>query len=72
MTSELCPKCAAPRSMSETTSRREEIGPDGETIKIVTTSYHCQTCGTFVRSEDREEKTGPDNEDTPAGQGAVI
>jgi hypothetical protein len=40
--------------MRETVSRRKEATPDGETKEIETRSFHCETCNTFVRSEDTE------------------
>ncbi|HKP86417.1 MAG TPA: hypothetical protein VJZ26_09985 [Blastocatellia bacterium] len=55
MASELCSKCGAPRNVDISTTRREEVGADGEIKKIVTTSYHCEVCGSFVRSKDEEE-----------------
>ena len=57
MSSELCPKCNAPRNMLTTASSREEVDSEGKTKRIVTTSYQCEVCGSFVRSEDREETT---------------
>jgi len=40
--------------MRETVSRRKETTPEGETKEIETRSLHCETCNTFVRSEDAE------------------
>jgi bacterioferritin-associated ferredoxin len=57
MASELCPKCGALRNHAISTSCREEVGADGEIKKIVTTSYHCGACNSFIRSHDQEETT---------------
>ena len=57
MSFEFCPKCNTPRNRLTTASSREEVGPEGKTKKIVTTNYQCEACGSFVRSEDREETT---------------
>jgi hypothetical protein len=57
MASELCPKCGAMRNLAISTSSREEAGADGEIKKIVTTSYHCEACNSFVRSQDQEDTT---------------
>lgn len=32
--------------------KREEKTSDGETRSIVTISYHCEACHTFIRSEE--------------------
>lgn len=46
-----CPKCSAPRAMNVSTSEHEVTGPDEQLIKVVTETYHCATCHSFVRSE---------------------
>ena len=51
---EFCPRCQALRGMTVSTSRREEIDSEGKVKKILTKSYHCETCHSFVRSEDTE------------------
>jgi rubredoxin len=58
MPSELCPKCGAPRNMAASVSGRDEVDSEGKTKRVVTTSYQCEICGSFVRSEDHEETTG--------------
>ena len=51
---ELCPKCQTLRTMTVTISRREEVDSEGNKQEIVTRSFHCETCRSFVRSEDIE------------------
>ena len=50
-----CSKCQTPRNVKVSESRREIVDPEGETKEILTKSYHCEVCHTFVRSEDIEE-----------------
>lgn len=54
---ELCPKCRQLRELRTTVSSRKVETPDGKSKEIRTTSYHCEACGAFVRSEDTEEPT---------------
>ena len=54
MPTEMCPMCRDLRNMSVTTKRRKVVDPDGNTKEILTKTYHCATCGSFVRSEDIE------------------
>lgn len=50
---EFCPKCQKTRNINGVTSTRNVEGADG-TKHIVTISYHCEACNTFVRSEEHE------------------
>jgi hypothetical protein len=43
--------------LDESESMRKGKNENGEAVKIVTKSYHCQVCNTFIRSEDIEIKT---------------
>jgi hypothetical protein len=52
---EYCPRCQAPRKMTVSTSQREETDSEGNSRKILTRNYHCETCQSFVRSEDIED-----------------
>ena len=52
--SEMCPQCKAIREMKKSVSTRQVTGSDGKIREIRTTSFHCETCGIFVRSEDEE------------------
>ena len=54
MPTKYCPHCRAVRNMSVTASRREERTSGGEKKVIETRSLHCETCSTFVSSEDTE------------------
>ena len=46
-----CPRCGVTRNMEVTVSRRRVEEPDGTVRQVVTRTYHCETCGCFVRSE---------------------
>ncbi|MCK4283459.1 MAG: hypothetical protein KAX44_04010 [Candidatus Brocadiae bacterium] len=55
MSMELCRRCGVLRNVCVTTSRRTVVQPDGTTIEVETRAYHCETCNTFIRSEDVKE-----------------
>jgi len=55
MASELCPHCRQLRNLRATISTRNEISADGKKRKITTTSYHCEVCFRFVRSEEQSD-----------------
>jgi hypothetical protein len=50
----MCPRCGALRNVEVTVLRRTVKDPDGRRRQVVTTSYHCEVCHTFVRSEEAE------------------
>jgi hypothetical protein len=52
MAIEMCPHCRVLRNLRVSVSRGPRKGPDGADLDVVTTSYHCATCGSFVRSSD--------------------
>lgn len=54
MINEYCPKCHELTSMIMTTIEKEEKDDNGKELKIITSSYHCNKCNTFVRSEDKK------------------
>jgi hypothetical protein len=56
LTSEFCPRCNAIRAMVMTSSVRAIIDPDGEKKIIRTHHFHCETCSSFIRNEDLDEK----------------
>jgi hypothetical protein len=56
MSSLFCPRCAAPQLMNRSTTEQEITGPGGEPIKLVTETYHCAICYSFVRSESTHER----------------
>ena len=51
---EYCPKCKTLRNI-RITETHQEIDDNSKNKKIRTKSFHCETCQTFVRSEDSEE-----------------
>lgn len=54
MTIVFCPRCRAARNMAESFTRWETIGEDDNKTAMLTRSYTCETCRTFVRSEDEK------------------
>ena len=58
MSSLFCPRCVAPQLMNRSTTEQEVTGPGGEPIKLVTETYHCAICYSFVRSESVHERDG--------------
>jgi len=54
MASELCPSCRQVRNMLVSVTTRTETGASGKKKQITTTSYQCEVCRMFVRSEERE------------------
>jgi len=55
MPRELCPTCGAIKNMRVSIHQRESVAADGKIKKVVTKTYHCEICASFVRSEDIEE-----------------
>jgi len=60
---EFCTRCRTVRNMRVSVSRRELADPKENIKDIVTKSYHCENCGSFVRSEDiiMNQKKNPDD-----------
>jgi len=54
MATVFCPRCRAARNMAESSTRWEAIDEDDNKTAMVTRSYTCETCRTFVRSEDKK------------------
>ncbi len=52
MISEYCPKCNSIADMTINKTEKFEKDSYGNNLKIITSSYHCSLCHTFVRSED--------------------
>ena len=56
-----CPRCQTARNMAESLTRWEAIDEEEDSkTAMVTRSYTCEMCSTFVRSED--EKLTPTEE----------
>jgi len=51
-----CPHCGRVTNLTVCTSRTLDVGEDGELRRVVTRTYHCETCQCFVRAE--QEETG--------------
>lgn len=54
MFNDFCPKCNALESMNLVTTESIEKDKDGKSFKVITTSYNCNKCNTFVKSEDKK------------------
>lgn len=52
MPREFCPRCGVVRNMEVTASRRKLVGKDGTVREVVRRALHCETCRSFVRSEE--------------------
>lgn len=52
--SELCPKCRELQNVKVTVSSRKVEALDARTKAIKTSTFHCEVCGSFIRSEDEE------------------
>ena len=50
-----CPHCRTVTNLHMSISLRSISGTDGNTEMIVSKTYHCESCCSFVRSEDEEE-----------------
>ena len=57
MATAYCPRCRAIRNMRESVTRRTEPDAEGDSRQIETRSHHCETCNSFVWSEDTEIKS---------------
>lgn len=54
MINDFCPKCNALTSMNLTTTESIEKDKESKIFKVITTSYNCNMCHTFVKSEDKK------------------
>ena len=55
MPTERCPSCRTLRAMRVSTTRRTIPVKTGKAKTVLTRTFHCQTCQSFVRSEEEEE-----------------
>ena len=53
---EMCPYCKEARNMVVSSSTRLVKEDDKKEKKKITTSYHCETCNQFVRSEEQDKE----------------
>ena len=53
MSREYCAGCGGVRNMAATVTERTEKDEEGNQVRLVVTTYHCESCGRFVRSETR-------------------
>jgi hypothetical protein len=54
---ELCPLCRTAANMIATVSPGAIARKDGKKITTIIKTYHCEACGSFVRSEKEEDPT---------------
>jgi hypothetical protein len=45
MQARMCPVCKSLRNLSVTTASRAVTDKQGNTTKVTTRTYHCETCG---------------------------
>ncbi len=50
MPSEFCPHCRTASNIKITVTPRAIADKDGKMKTIITNAYHCESCGSFVRS----------------------
>ncbi|MHA2091952.1 MAG: hypothetical protein ACW98K_13955 [Candidatus Kariarchaeaceae archaeon] len=53
---EFCPQCRENRIMDISISRREVTDDSGNVQTLVTETFHCAICHTFVRSVEQPEE----------------
>ena len=60
---EFCTRCRTVRNMRVSVSRRKLVDSKENIKEIVTKSYHCENCNSFVRSEDiiMNQEKNPDD-----------
>lgn len=51
---EFCPKCQKAQNINGYRTTRSVENADGNAKNIVTISYTCESCNTFVRAEEHE------------------
>lgn len=51
---EYCPHCRAITNLSASITLRTNPGPDGKMETLISRIYHCESCRSFIRSEDDE------------------
>jgi hypothetical protein len=54
MVNDFCPKCNSLTGMNLYTIESNEKDIEGKLFKVVTTSYNCNMCHTFVKSKDNK------------------
>ena len=54
MPTEHCPNCRTLRAMRVSTTRRTIPDKAGKAKTVLTRTFHCQTCQSFVRRADEE------------------
>lgn len=55
MINEYCHRCCEITSMTANITEKEEKNNNGEKIKILTTSYQCNKCNIFIKSDDKTQ-----------------
>ena len=49
-----CPRCQSIQSINITTSKRKQMTKEGKMKEVTIISFHCQSCHSFVRSEESD------------------
>jgi|GEM_PF-890250 len=58
MANEFCPQCKTLKNMTISATKKKIKNKKGKEKEILIYSYHCETCGSFVRSEENIGLTG--------------
>jgi hypothetical protein len=58
MPREHCHRCGVTTELKVTVSHETEEQVDGTVRRVKVTTYHCEACGTFIRSEVAPEEEG--------------
>lgn len=54
MINDFCPRCNALTTMTSNVTHSNEKDSEGKHFKIVSTSYYCNICHTFVKSDNNK------------------
>ncbi len=57
MPSDYCPKCQADKNLRVTIVIETTKDENGKTKKKLISSYHCEECNSFIKSEDSNVST---------------
>jgi hypothetical protein len=58
MPNEFCPHCKTLRNMSVSTIKKKAKRKKGKAKEVFFHSYHCEDCGSFIRSEENDTRIG--------------
>jgi hypothetical protein len=56
MPNEYCPKCKTIKNLRPSVTFKEEKNKKGEVKRIMVTSYHCEECNSFIKSDEANDR----------------